>query len=418
MKSISSTFKTFKIFLIGWCIIVPLSYLFPLKKNMVLFIGKNGGLFFDNVKYLYLYLHKLKQKGIEYYFLTENKSVYISLKQHNLPAVFHPTWRSIYTLICANVIISCSTRWLKHYKYQLSLRAKKIQLWHGIPLKKIGLFTSDAAKRQCCISGRISNAIRGKNHIYDLFISTSDYFTENIFSKAVRSRNFIESGYPRNDIFFKENLDVYDLLEADIESIRKITEFRNKGLKSVLYAPTLGDPAGNAIKAGALNLEKLSSFAKTNKILFVFKFHPSVNCCDDFTGFENIILYSGSKDIQPLLKVTDVLVTDYSSVYMDYLLLNRPIVFFAYNREKHLEAQQGLLFDYDSMAPGLICISQEQLQEELINCTVRHIDGFSQKRGQIKKLAFKYEDGRASERIWNFTITKFLSAPEDTHKKH
>ena len=87
MKIISRAFKTLRILIIGWGFIVPLSYLFPLKKNLVLFIGKNNGLFFDNVKYLYLYLHGLKQNNVEYYFFTENKSVYDMLKQHNLPAL-------------------------------------------------------------------------------------------------------------------------------------------------------------------------------------------------------------------------------------------------------------------------------------------------------------------------------------------
>ena len=311
-------------------------------------------------------------------------------------------------LICANVVISCSTPWRKKYKYHLSIRAKKIQLWHGIPLKKIGVLATAAAKSRGFLPGRFSNAIRGKNHIYDLFISTSEYFTKNIFSKAVRARNFIESGYPRNDIFFKERLDGLDLLEADTESLRKISEFQKNGFKSVLYAPTWDDPMGNAIKSGFLELEKLSEFAKKHKILFVFKFHPSVRCAEEFGLFDNIIYYDNAKDIQPLLKATDILVTDYSSVYMDYLLLDRPIIFFPYNYEKYMESQEGLLFDYKSMAPGPICYSQDQLQEAIANFAIGRTDGFADKRAEIRKLAFKYEDGKASERIWNFIMKEFI----------
>ena len=107
MKKISRVFKTLRILIFGWGIIVPLSYLFPLKKNLVLFIGKSRGLFFDNVKYLYLYLHRLQRNDIKYYFLTEKKTVYNMLKQHNLPVLLHPTLRSIYALICSNVVILC-----------------------------------------------------------------------------------------------------------------------------------------------------------------------------------------------------------------------------------------------------------------------------------------------------------------------
>ncbi len=408
MKIISRDFKTLRILIIGWGFIVPLSYLFPLKRNLVLFVGKNEGLFFDNVKYLYLYLHGLKQNSVEYYFFTEKKSVYNMLKQHNLPVLLHPTLRSIFLLIRAKVIIACSEQWRKKYKYHLLIRAKKIQLWHGIPLKRIGVLATAAAKSRGFLPGRFSNAIRGKNHIYDLFASTSEYFTKNIFSKAVRARNYIESGYPRNDIFFKERLDGLDLLGADIESLKKIDEFRKNGFKSVLYAPTWDDPMGNAVKSGFLDMAKLSEFAKKHKVLFVFKFHPSVHCVEEFGIFDNIIYYDNTKDIQPLLKATDILVTDYSSVYIDYLLLDRPVIFFPYNYEKYMESQESLLFDYKSMAPGPICYSQDQLQEAIANFAIGHTDGFADKRAEIRKLAFKYEDGNASERIWNFIMKEFI----------
>jgi CDP-glycerol glycerophosphotransferase len=408
MKIISRDFKTLKMLIIGWGLVVPLTYLFPLKKNLVLFIGKNKGHFFDNVKYLYLYLHSLKQNNVEYYFFTEKKSVYEMLKQHNLPVLLHPTLRSIYTLICANVVISCNTRWNKKYNYQLSIRSKKVQLWHGIPIKKIGLLMPSVAERNGSLLGRFSNAIRGKNYTYDLFVSTSEYFTASIFSKTERAKNFIDSGYPRNDIFFKEQLDGLDLLGADIESLQKINELRKNGFKSVLYAPTWDDPMGNAVKSGFLDLAKLSEFAKKHKVLFVFKFHPSVHCVEEFGLFDNIIYYDNTKDIQPLLKATDILVTDYSSVYIDYLLLDRPIIFFPYNYEKYMESQQGLLIDYKSMVPGSICYSQDQLQEAIANFAPGRTDGFADKRAEIKKLAFKYEDGKASERIWDFIMKKYI----------
>jgi CDP-glycerol glycerophosphotransferase len=128
--------------------------------------------------------------------------------------------------------------------------------------------------------------------------------------------------------------------------------------------------------------------------------------------FENIIYYDNTKDIQPLLKITDVLVTDYSSVYMDYLLLDRPIIFFPYNYEKYMAANEGLLFDYNSMTPGPKCYSQDQLHKEITDCAVNHKDEYANERARIKKLAFKYEDGRSCERIWDFIIKEFIERPD------
>ncbi|SPD72239.1 putative CDP-glycerol:poly(Glycerophosphate) glycerophosphotransferase [uncultured Desulfobacterium sp.] len=411
MKKFKHTLKTVKALILGWAVIIPLIHLLPLKKNLVLFIGKNNGSFFDNVKYLYLYLHRLNRKDIKYYFFTEKQSVYNMLKCHNLPVLFHPTLRSIYALACSNIIISCNMAWIKNYKYHLSVRAKKIQLWHGVPLKKIGMLVNDSLKKHNSLLARIDNAIRGKNCIHDLFLSTSDYFTVNIFSKAMRAKRFIELGYPRNSIFFKGQLDKLDFLDADVQSLEKITEFQKKGFKCVCYAPTWDDPMGNAIQSGYLDLKRLSKFAQEHKILFVFKFHPSINCKNEFGLLSNIIYYNSSKDIQPLLRVTDILVTDYSSVYMDYLLLNRPIIFFPYNLDGYLKAHNGLLFDFNSMAPGPKCYSQEQLHEAILDCTAGQKDDFADDRGQIRKLAFKYEDGRASERIWDFIMKEYMEVP-------
>jgi CDP-glycerol glycerophosphotransferase (TagB/SpsB family) len=409
MKIISRDFKTLRTLIIGWGLIVPLTRLFPVKKNLVLFIGKNKGHFFDNVKYQYLYLHGLKQEGIEYYFFTEKKSVYNKLKQHNLPVILHPSLRSILALIRSNVVISCSTSWYKKFKYHLSLRAKKVQLWHGVPLKKMGLLVPSVIKIHNSRLGRFSNAIRGKNYAHDLFVSTSEYFTESIFSKIERGKRYINSGYPRNDIFFKEQLNELDLLGADVESLKKIDKCRKSGFKSVLYAPTWDDPMGNAVKSGFLDMAKLSEFAIKRKVLFVFKFHPSVHCIEEFGLFDNIIYYDNTKDIQPLLKAADILVTDYSSVYIDYLLLDRPIIFFAYNYEKYAEAR-GFIFDYKSMAPGPICYSQDQLHDAIANYVSGRTDEFAGKREEIRKFAFKYEDGNASERIWDFVMKHYLPA--------
>ena len=93
---------------------------------------------------------------------------------------------------------------------------------------------------------------------------------------------------------------------------------------------------------------------------------------------------------------------------MDYLLLDRPIIFFAYNYEKYMESQKGLLFDYKSMAPGPICYSQDQLQEAIVNYALGRTDEFANKRTAIRKLAFKYEDGKSSERIWNFLMKEYI----------
>jgi len=125
--------------ILGWCFCVPLSLIVPKKKSLVLFVGRFGGQFLDNVKFLYLYLNSLKKNNVKYYFFTEHKSVYKTLKGNNLPVLYHPTPLSIYILLRTNVIVVASTVWIKKCKYHLLFRSKKIQLFHGVALKKIEL---------------------------------------------------------------------------------------------------------------------------------------------------------------------------------------------------------------------------------------------------------------------------------------
>ena len=390
--------RNIKKILLGWMIYVPLTYLFPKKKNLVLFMGRFQGRFFGNVKFLYLYLHRLGDKNIEYYFFTEHRSVYEELKQQNLPAIYHPSPRSFLMLLRAGIIVAASTVWIKKCKYHLLYRAKKVQIFHGLALKKIELGIPRKAQYNSTPKGRFDNAIRGRFPMYDLLISTSKYITEKLFAPSFRAKAIIEAGYPRNDLFFTDE-DELDLLGSDRETIERARKLQKTGHRIILYAPTFRDTGGDAVEDKALDIEKLSSFAKENNAVFVFKFHLSTHAAHQVEKYDNILNYGNSADIQPMMKVADVLITDYSSVYMDYLLLDRPIVFFPYDYDKYIAEDRELLYDYDWITSGPKCHDQQQLQKALGDC-LSGKDNFAEKRAEIRRLIFEHEDGSSSERTW------------------
>lgn len=401
--------RNIKKLLLGWGICVPLAYLIPKNKNLVLFMGRTQGEFFDNVKYLYLYLYRLRKSSIRYYFFTENRSVYNILKQNSLPAIYHPTLFSIYLLLRANVIVASSTVWIKKLKYHLLFRSKKVQIFHGLALKKVELGINSKAQYQKSLQGRIDNSIRGRFPVYDLLVSTSDFFTKHLFSDSFRSRTIIEAGYPRNDIFFNDYDDKYIYLGCDETAIGKIKSMKAEGYKVILYAPTFRDTTGDAISDKILDLNTLSEFAENQRIVFVFKFHLSTKLKGEIKAYDNIIWYDNSKDIQPPMKMTDIMVTDYSSVYLDFLLLDRPTIFFPYDYDKYITKDRELAFDYDWITSGPKCFTQDQLQQEILKLVVNQKDDYSDKRKEICDLAFKYKDGNASSRIWDFIKKEFLS---------
>ena len=400
--------RNLKNLILGWGICVPFSFLVPKKKNLILFMGRFGGEFIDNVKYLYLYLHDLKKSGIEYYFFTQYRPVYKTLKENNLPVLYHPTPLSIYILLRTNVIVVSSTAWIKKCKYHLLMRAKKIQLFHGVALKKIELGIPRKKKYNNSPKGRLDNGIRGRFPLYDMCISTSEYCTEHLFAESFRAKTFLETGYPRNDIFFDARENKHISLERDEKTIFIINSFKAKDYKIILYAPTFRDDGSDVVSERVLDINLLSESFAGQKVMFIFKLHMSSNVKNMLQECENIRSYDSPKDIQPLMKISDVLITDYSSAYIDFLLLDRPVIFFPYDYEKYTKTERDMSFDYDWVTAGPKCYSQEELHKA-IQEVLDHGDQFAEKRREIREKFFKYQDGNASERVWDYIDRKFIA---------
>ena len=392
--------RNIKNILVGWCIAVPLSLIIPKQKNLVLFMGRFQGKFFGNVKSLYLYLNKLKENDIKYLFFTEHNDVYRQLRNYNLPAIKHPSFLSLWTLLRANVIIASSTAWIKKCKYHLLFRSKKVQIFHGLALKKVELGITKKTLYNRTYKGKLDNILRGRFPRYDLLISSSPFFTENLFKPSFNTIKIIECGFPRNDLFFKKDFDELELLGADTETIFSIQKRQKQGCKVVIYAPTFRDTTGDAVSDNILDMDTLSAFADEHNMVFVFKFHISTDLHAQIKSYNNIFVYNNSSDIQPVLKISDLLITDYSSVCIDYLLTNKPMLFFPYDREKYVKKDREFLCDYDSLTAGPKCYTQTELLDE-INKNLKGIDEYSEARQKLKELSFTDADGNASERVWN-----------------
>ena len=390
----------------GWIIFVPLSYLTQKKNNLICFIGRDGGYFLDNVKYQFLYLTNLNNSDHEFYFLTQNRNTYDRLKKNRLNVLYYPGIKSFIKILRTKIVVVDNWTWIFGTKYHLFYNSLKIQLWHGIPLKKIELSNPIETERAKSIPHRLKNILGGRFPTYDLLISTSRYFTDQSFKSAINQKNIIESGYPRNDIFFKE-LDSLNTIESNIEIINRSRTLKNEGNKIIVYCPTFRDMNKDVIAEKILDLKKLSDFALDNKLIFILKFHPNPDFNYVKSEYPNIIFYENNLDVYPLLPSTDLLITDYSSIYFDYLLLNKPIIFFPYDLDRYITSDRELDFDYDSMTPGPKCFNQKELENEILGLLKDKKDSYSIKRQEIADLAFKHKDGLSSERIYKYICENY-----------
>lgn len=385
---------------VGWFIVVPLSCLVPKQQDLVLFIGRDRGKFTDNVKHLFLYFNDKDDKNLKVYFLTQDENTFKLLNENSLPATYFPGIRSVLKMLRANTVVVDNWNWILGMKYYFLYNARKVQLWHGLPLKKIELDNKKEIEKEKSFILKLRNGMGGRFPFYDFFVSTSEFFTDNAFKTAFITEGIIETGYPRNDCLFNgSNENVW--IGTDRRCIEKVKGLKENGYRIVVYTPTFRESGNGYGLDEIVDFDRLSEFAKKNNIHIVMKFHPSPDIPHEKYESDSISFYESSSDIYPLLHMVDVLVTDYSSIYFDYLLLNRPVVFFPYDYNKYIEEERDMYFDYEEMTPGPKCYTQEDLEKAIAeSLTEEGASRYSEKRNEILEMAFKNKDGKSSERLW------------------
>ncbi len=389
--------------LLGWLFIVPLALVVPRRKNLVILWGRDRGEFTDNVKYLYLHLFLQAEPGLEFHFLTESREVFNNLRAGKMPVLFFPGLRTAWLLLRAGVIVSDSDVWVNRFRYHLLFSAYKVQLWHGVGLKTIGLDNPRVQRMLDHFLMRAYFRLKGKLVRYDLLVSTGDAFIERGYPTGINKKKTIPAGYPRNDVFFRD-FQGHEMLGVDLEALEKIKAFRSTGGRVAVYLPTFRDSGQDPITGRVVDIPGLDLFCRQNSLLLVFKFHSwgmlrDRETREQISAAANILIYDNSRDIYPALPHTDLMISDYSSVYMDYLLLDRPIVFFTYDLEDYLRNERDFYFSYDELTPGPKCRNQQELTEALAGI-LAGCDDYREERAGLCRRTFNHRDGRAAERIW------------------
>lgn len=243
-----------------------------------------------------------------------------------------------------------------HYKRKGNVY---LQTWHGTPLKKLGFDITIPGPE---VEGRDNFYSESRN--WDYLISSNEYSTE-IFKRAFKfEEEVLEMGYPINDIFFRKN-------EKVISEIKDRLEIP-QDKKIILYAPTWKDDEQNDAWDHYFNLEidlerLYEKFGDTHTILL--KMHHLVS--ENFTIDEKMKGFamdlSKYDDIQELYIISDILITDYSSVFFDYAHSRRPILFFVPDLEHYVSEVRGLYLNMETDMPGPLIKDNDYLIECIEN---------------------------------------------------
>ncbi|PFM04682.1 hypothetical protein COC45_03825 [Bacillus cereus] len=263
-----------------------------------------------------------------------------------------------------------------------------LQTWHGTPLKKLGL---DIDSSSPAYMENTSPELIRRNKRWDYLIGPNAYTSE-ILQRAYNFKgNMLEVGYPRNDMFYKGNND------ERVSRIKKLLNIDPKK-KVILYAPTWRDyEKRHEPFAFRFDLDKFQKEFGDDYVLLL-RLHYFDAARVSITGYEkfvyNVTYYN---DIQDLYLISDILVTDYSSVMFDYANLNRPMIFFTYDLLRYGSEIRGFYMNFKDEAPGPLVQNERELFKAL-----RQIDTV-QKDYELKYNKFRekfchLEDGKASKR--------------------
>lgn len=357
------------------CLALGISHCIPKSNRIWIFGGWFGERFADNSRYFYLYCHYNKQKlNLDrVIWVTRNPRVYTELKARGCEVYKMWSVPSIWYHLRGQVhVIDQSYRDVNDI---FSVRSKIINLWHGFPLKKIGKYCANAQEDDTYLTKFLKNYCADLNlrvNERNYYLLATSEFSAEILSQAfgVKQENLLFSGYPRNDIFQSDNPDKY-ITESErtvlTEIINKITD----GVKIFVYLPTFRD-CQNTNLFGitvANELDTLNEFLEGHNILLITKFHfaEKGSPSSRITDLDNIIYLHPESDVYPFLRIADVLITDYSSVYFDFLLTLKPIIFYPYDLEYYAHEDRGFIFDYQEYTPGPKVYNLTELQDAMLH---------------------------------------------------
>jgi len=333
-------------------IIYPLSFLFPRSSRKYVF-GSFRGSFNDNARYLFIHASANTGKEIRNIWLSNNLKCVKKVRNLGLEAYWVLGPRGIWHALTSRYWFFNS--YTSDIMFCLSGRAVCINLWHGVGLKRIEFNT---------VSGPLADRFSKKNK-KDVFchpesfrrpdwLLTSTPFQTSMFAKAFRlpESRCLEMGYPRNWILTaneQERTEFISKYEPDETSalIEKM-----KGYEKVLiYMPTWRD-SQRTIFTQSMDLDRLNDILSSRNELLILKPHANVILTDSVRSLSNIILAGPKMDIYPVLPYAHTLITDYSSILYDWLLMKgKDVILYLYDYDDYVH-ERDFYYPFDENVTG------------------------------------------------------------------
>jgi len=375
--------------------IFKLFSLFPVKKDFVLFAINRLNELPYNMELIYNLCINNGYKCKLFFtnnFNQQKNKIIIYFKQF-----YHAFCFSKYYARCSYLIVD------DYFPYLYSNKPRKgvkvVQLWHGCgAFKKFGY---SCVEKNWGFSKTTLSMFPIHNTYTDVFVSSSDVIQ--YYAEAFNcSPSIIKSlGVPRTDFFFNKN----NIYASSIKLKKMFPEIKER--KVILYAPTFrGNNAHDSYLNNFFNYKLLSSSLSDEYVLLT-KYHPFTNKViksESKKDYHDNFVYDVTNkiNIEDALCASDIVITDYSSLIFEFSLLERPMIFFAFDLEEY-DTDRGFYFPYQDFVPGPIVMDNESLVNAIINA---YSDENMEKVKIFRDKFMSSCDGNSTERIYNYIFNK------------
>ena len=383
-------------------IVIPFCFKFVSKvfrskvdENLIIMGAYSGNSYMDNTKYLFEFLNKRSNYNVVWF--TKSRGLLVELRSKGYKVIYALSLDAIKLLRKARFIF------LTHGVYDVlpidfSPNTEIIMTWHGTVIKDI---TEDFDATYSYKKWVRILKLKSYPNQYINYVLTpaKEKYEHEILTSAFRvtSDKILDLGYPRNDILFNDNLEFKQKLREKYgipDNIKRV----------ILYVPTFRDAGSLRFPFKNKDLEDLNKILEEMDSVFLFKGHAYEKKIN-FGELKCISLVRKPSDIQELLIISDLVISDYSSVIFDYLLTMKPIILFPYDLDIYTKGR-GLHYDLRDIAPGPIVFEVEKLIESIRN--VEKLDSkYRDIREKVRDRFNKYNDGKSIERLLTFLNISF-----------
>lgn len=374
-----------------------LAYYFKKVNNhQIIFESFMGRKYVDSPKAIYEYmLSDKKYANFTFIWAFKNPEDYKYLIKNKNTKVIKYNSKEYYKAY------STSKYWITNSRVPDVIVKKKNQIytqcWHGTPLKKLGFDITVQGGNALNSLKDIRYKYQVDSKKYTYMVSPSRFCTEKFISafnlkKVGKEDIIIEKGYPRNDYLINYK-------DEDIKRIKKELKLP-QDKKILLYAPTWRDNQHESGVGYTYKTEVDFDYLKEKlqeEYIILFRAHYFVANSFDFKKYKGFVYdVSEYNDINELYVISDILITDYSSVFFDYAILKRPMLFYMYDLDDYKNKLRDFYFDLSEL-PGPIIEKEKELVSEITKISKNF--KYDKKYKDFNNKYNYLDDGQASKRV-------------------